>query len=140
MRIMSTFRIIGPVGSTRDRVSSTHCMVDECRAPTQERKPWCSNHISHSPYVKQLLLNNAQRDAEIEAASRERTTIRTPILEEEILDRLSVTGATVGALAQTLNIPMDAVTTVVKRLARAHLVTMSHAGRASSFVQIVPQS
>lgn len=35
------------------REEPTRCVV--CNEPTKHRKPWCSDHIEHSPYVKWLL-------------------------------------------------------------------------------------
>lgn len=35
--------------------SASICSVPGCSNSTRERKPWCTAHIGHSPYVTQLL-------------------------------------------------------------------------------------
>lgn len=46
-------RAVQPCGPTRLPV--IHCTLKGCANPTKDGKPFCTRHVAHMPYVKDLL-------------------------------------------------------------------------------------
>lgn len=51
---------------TGQRSKPRRCEFETCDNPTREGKPFCSDHVEHHRYVRELLLILDRRDAEIE--------------------------------------------------------------------------
>ena len=132
--IYTTYRTILPESST-GRTGSSYCKLDGCRVSTREGKPYCFNHVEHSPYVKALLVEIAVREGEASRLSRGEDVGCNARLVKESLILLRSGSYTSARLARMIDIDPDAAISLIKLLDRNGLARMGKTERGSITVE-----
>lgn len=102
--------------------SPTRCQVAGCFAGTRHGKPWCPEHVDHSPIAQRIKQELDQREREITDAVKGKLTLDSHLLREAVLAMGDQT-ISVERLARDLHVPHNTARGIFnfmfkKRLAR----------------------
>ena len=114
-------RPVLPLGGQHKGTSS--CRAPRCAKSTREGKPFCSGHIEHAPYVKQILETLRKRRAEAAKLESFRGRIpRNGFFYRETLLLLRSKDFTSKGLARRLDISHRAAERLIGIMAKDGLV------------------
>lgn len=129
-----TYRTIEPTPPT-GRPGASHCRLSECETTTREGKPYCSDHIEHSPYIANLIEEIALRDEEEALLIKGKAVDIHGHLVKEALLALKQGIYTSARLARLIDIDPDAAVTLIKLLDRKGLALAGRTERGSLTVR-----
>lgn len=132
------FRTMLPAGAN-GRTSNPRCDAEECERTTREGKPYCSDHVELSPYVRGVMEELALRDEEARALAAERPISRDGHLVRETLLMLEQGSYTSAKLSRLMDIPHDSTETLIRVMAREGLAKMSKTDRGALVISKVPR-
>lgn len=132
------------------RAGPVHCVV--CGKATHEGKPWCAEHVTSSPYVREVADHLRRREREVEALMRVVAELPTatrisphpfPLLEEDVLHALThglAPWQSFDRLGMHVHVPGEGVAFLVSRLARKGLVVEGSNARGVGTVALRQRS
>ena len=122
------------------RRRTTHCEAPDCKRATREGKPFCTEHVASSNYVRNLLASMAAREAEEASVRGAEAADPFGPSAREILITLWVNGErTVARLARELNIEFPVVQEFVQALVKAELITLRPTRRGAGKAKLIPR-
>ncbi len=124
------FRTMLPAG-VNGRTSNPRCDAITCERTTREGKPYCSDHVELSPYVKGVMEELALRDTEARALANDQPIKRDGHLVRETLLMLEQGAYTSAKLSRLMDIPHDSTETLIRIMAREGLAKMSKTDRGA---------
>lgn len=119
------------------RGGPSYCRVESCIAVTREGKPYCSDHIEHSPYVMRLIQEIDRRELESALLDRGEEIPLNGSLVVEAITLLHSGGYTAARLARMLDIEPDAALSLIKLMSRKGITKMGKTERGSTTVSLV---
>jgi len=124
-------------GGNNGRVVNPKCDAPRCPRTTREGKPYCSDHVELSPYVRGVMQELALREQEAECLA-----IGTPIkigghLVRETLLMLDQGAYTSAKLSRLMDLPHDSTVTLIKLLSRSGLAEMGRTDRGALIISKV---
>lgn len=136
MRIKSPFDLLTPKRSQQNRA----CDAPGCVERTREGKPYCPDHVDHLPYVQELLVALADREAQDEAVQKRgarAVDMEASLTVQEILLHLELHGArTEERLVREINLDAKTLDGYLKALAKRKIITFGRTKRGSVTVKI----
>ena len=129
-----TYRTVLPEPSN-GRTGASYCKLEECNESTREGKPYCSDHIGHSPYVKALLREIEIREDEASRLCRGEDIGCEARLVKETVTLLQNGSYTSARLARMIDIEPEAAISLIKLLDRNGLARMGKTERGSMTVR-----
>ena len=117
----------GPTG----RVANPKCRADDCSKATREGKPYCSEHVEHSPYVRRIIEELALRDQEADDLSAGKTISRDGHLVRETLLMLEQGSYTSAKLSRLMDISHSSTETLIRVMDEMGLAVMSKTDRGA---------
>lgn len=123
-------------------VPRQECALEGCRDHTRERKPYCTEHLEHQPYVLSLLSRIGGRREEEERVRRAGARGVDPdgINARDILVVLRVAGGrTAESLACALQIDLELMEAYFLALERRGLIFLGGSERGSTVAYVVEQ-
>ena len=121
--------------SNESRSSVSFCQATDCKANTREGKPYCSNHIELSPYVKRVLKEIAQREAEAAALSDGYEVPKKGHLIKETLILLDQNSYTAARLSRLLDVDHCSAEALIRQMSRQELAKMGRTERGAIVIK-----
>jgi hypothetical protein len=121
------------------RKQTTHCQLDGCSDWTREGKPYCTDHVTHHPYVQSLMAELERRESEEQAVAKRgaRAVDIEGTAAQELVQHLRVHGKrTVRRLARELNRDLEIQAHYVEALRRRGLVRTTRTRRGATVVTL----
>lgn len=133
-------KVVIPEG-VRSRLGGRHCELSGCGLPTREGKPYCSDHVEHNPYAKEVMEKLGQREDDDERAgaktARRKKLNTSGVTATELLHAVAERGPrTVERLCRELNIEMDVLNGYVSALSREGRISLGQTSRGSVVVSL----
>lgn len=126
--MFEALRYLVPQGGSHKGTSP--CQLHGCKRSTREAKPYCSEHIENTPYVKRLLEILAGRDKEEVVLTKGRGTIpKDGFFYRETLLLLRAKDFTAKALSRRLDISHDAANRLIVLMAGDGLAKVGKTAR-----------
>ena len=113
------------------RVANPECEFSGCKRTTREGKPFCSDHVESSPYVKAVMAEIALRDDEERLLAKGEPPSCDGHLVRETLLTLEQGSFTSAKLSRLMDISHDATETLIRFMAKEGLVRMSKTDRGA---------
>ncbi|MHC4180278.1 MAG: hypothetical protein ACYSWU_22465 [Planctomycetota bacterium] len=126
--MFEVLRAILPEGGQHKGTSS--CQGEGCPKSTREGKPYCSAHITQSSYVRKILAELAQRDAEEVILEKRRGRIDPGgFFYRETLFLLRIKDFTAKGLSRSLDLSHHATERLILMMAADKLATKARTSR-----------
>ena len=136
---ISVFRAVSPVTSS-GKVANPRCNADDCQRTTREGKPFCSDHVELSPYVKTILKELELRDAEAMRLSEGKDIRRDGHLIRETLLMLEQGSYTAAKLSRLMDINHAAAETLIKIMDKKGLARMGKTDRGALTIKRIDKA
>ena len=124
----------------KTKTESRTCDHPGCVERTRDGKPFCLDHVEDHPYVRGLLAQIAEREAQDDLVSRKgpRAVELDGVTVQEILQHLELHGArTKERLVREVNLPAAVLHGYVRALVKRGLVKLGKTKRGSTVVRPV---
>lgn len=108
------FKAIFPEGGNHKGTSS--CQAVTCGRTTREGKPYCSDHVDQSPYVRKVLNEIARREIEVHTLETGGALRPDAHLVRETFLLLRMKVLTVKALAKKLDLKQDSAHRLISQV------------------------
>ena len=133
---ISVFRARVPVPST-GKAANPRCNEKSCKRTTREGKPYCSDHVELSTYVKTILTQLDLRDSEAERLAAGKTIARRGHLIRETLLMLTQGSYTAAKLSRLMDIGHKAAETLIRIMDKQGLAKMGKTDRGALTIKRV---
>ena len=127
------FRAMLPTSPT-SRVSNPRCKEKECDRTTREGKPYCSDHVEHSPYVRRVIEELELRDREAASLAKGGTVSPNGHLVRETLLMLEQGSYTAAKLSRLMDISHNSTETLIREMSRMGLAHLGKTDRGSLII------
>ena len=127
------FRTMLPTGST-GRTSNPRCASGPCERTTREGKPYCSDHVELSPYVRKVMEELALRDKEALALAKDEPISRDGHLVRETLLMLEQGSYTSAKLSRLMDIPHDSTESLIRLMGKGGLAKTGKTDRGALII------
>ena len=127
---ISVFRAMAPAPST-GKAANPRCNERSCKRTTREGKPYCSDHVELSPYVRTILRQLELRDTEAAKLSAGKTIARNGHLIRETLLMLAQGSYTAAKLSRLMDIGHKAAETLIRIMDKKGLAKMGKTDRGA---------
>lgn len=131
-------KVVIPNG-TPSRTGSRSCEAADCVHTTREGKPFCSDHVDHNPYAKQVIAEIDLRETDDEKAKKKskRGVNTDGVTATELLQNVADHGPrTKERLCRELNIEMKVLDGYVDALRKDGKITLGRTRRGSEVVHL----
>jgi hypothetical protein len=125
--LFRTMQTGGPTG----RAPNPKCNHTTCKRATREGKPYCSEHVEFSPYVRRIIEELELRDQEAALLNAGKRISRDGHLVRETLLMLEQGSYTSAKLSRLMDISHSSTETLIRVMDEMGLASMSKTDRGA---------